>query len=73
MDYKVDAMSVLNNNVSNANIRDIRIREGNPMEYNSSGESTLVASVVYDVAGEGTSVYTFTVDSTNLLTEETPI
>lgn len=69
-DYKVDALTSVNESVSNAYIKDIIIQEGS-LNYN--GESTLVAQVVYDVAGEGTTVYTLTVDATKILTEETEI
>lgn len=72
-DYRIDALSDLNTNVSNAYIRDIQIRQGSPVQYNGSDDSTLDVRVVYDVAGMGTTVFTFTVNSTQILTEETPI
>lgn len=72
-DYKIDALTAVNDNVSNAKIKDLIVRTGTSVEYNGNEESTLVVSVVYDVAGEGTSVFTVTLDSTKILTEETPI
>lgn len=72
-DYKIDALSAVNENVSNAKIKDLIVRTGSLVEYNGNDDSTLVVSVVYDVAGEGTSVFTVTLDSTKILTEETPI
>jgi len=67
-DYRVDALAAINDNVSIANIRDIRISEGNTTR--SSGDSTLSVSVVYSVPGMGISVYTAVVDSNTILTEE---
>lgn len=67
-DYRVDALSAINENVSNATINDIRIREGNTTQL--SGDSTLSVSVVYSVPGMGTATYVATVNSKNILTEE---
>lgn len=72
-DYKIDALTTINDNVSNARVKDLVITAGNPVQYNGNGESTLVVKVLYEVAGERASVYTVTVDSTKILTEETPI
>lgn len=72
-DYRTDALLDLNQNVSNARIRDIQVKSPDFMEYNGDGESTLSVRVVYDVADKGTTVFRFTVDSTKILTEETPI
>ena len=69
-DYKVDALKTVNESVNNAYVRDIVFQEGG-VGYN--GESTLVAQVVYDVAGLGTTVLTLNVDSTKILTEETEL
>lgn len=71
-DYKVDAMRAINDYVSNASIRDIRFKEGDTVGYNGNGESTLIVSVVYDVANTGTSTYTVTLGGEQVLTEETP-
>lgn len=72
-DYKIDVLKTLNENVSDAYIRDIQIQEGDPMGYNGEGDSTLDVRVLYDVAGQGTDIFSFTVDSTQIITEETPI
>jgi phage baseplate assembly protein W len=72
-DYKIDAINTLNDSVGNARIRDLRIREGNTVDYNNSGDSTLVVSVVYSVSETGTSTYTLTLDGTRILTEESAI
>lgn len=71
-DYKIDALRTVNDSVSNALVRDI-IMDNNAVQYNGNGESTLVVRVVYDVAGEGTTVFTLTLNGTQILTEETPI
>jgi phage baseplate assembly protein W len=71
-DYKIDALQTVNESVSNALVRDM-ILDNNAVQYNGNGESTLVVRVVYDVAGEGTTVFTLTFDGTRILTEETPI
>ena len=67
-DYRVDALSAINDNVSNATITDIRIREGTTVQ--NSNDSTLNVSVVYSVPGLGTATYVASVTSTNILTEE---
>lgn len=72
-DYRTDALMDLNQNVSNARIRDVQVKNPTSMEYNGGGDSTLSVRVVYDVADKGTTVFRFTVDSTKILTEETPI
>ena len=69
-DYKVDALKTVNDSVNNAHVRDIMFKDGG-VQYN--GESTLVAQVVYDVAGLGTTVLKLNVNSTKILTEETEI
>lgn len=71
-DYKIDAIRTINDYVSNAKIRDIRFEEGGSVGYNGNGESTLIVSVVYDVANTGTSTYTVTLGGEQVLTEETP-
>lgn len=74
-DYKVDALKAINDNVSNATIKDLRIKEGNTSlsSYNSEGESTLTVGVVYAIANTGTATFTFTIDGTKILTEESRI
>jgi phage baseplate assembly protein W len=72
-DYKIDAINILNDGVSNARIQDLQIREGNGLNYNDSGDSTLVVNVVYSVANSGTATYTITLDGTRILTEESEI
>jgi phage baseplate assembly protein W len=72
-DYKVDALSEINDNVSNAKVLDIAFQTSGNFVYNTNDESTLVARVIYEVAGIGLSTFTFTVDTTQILTEETPI
>lgn len=72
-DYRIDATTTLNNHVSNAYIRDLQVRAGNQAQYGEEGDSTLDVRVLYDVAGQGTLVYNFTVNQTQILTEETPI
>jgi phage baseplate assembly protein W len=72
-DYRIDTLSDINRNVSNAYIRDVQIRQANTVQYNDTNDSTLSVRVVYDVAGYGTTTYSFTVNSNALLTEESPI
>ncbi len=72
-DYKVDALAEINDNVSNARVLDISFRASSDLVYNTNDDSTLVARVIYEVAGIGLTTLTFTVDSTQILTEETPI
>lgn len=67
-DYRIDALNEINDNVSAARINDIRIQEGKTTQ--SSGDSTLTVSVVYSVPGMGTATYVATVNSKNILTEE---
>jgi phage baseplate assembly protein W len=71
-DYKIDALKTVNESVNNALVRDI-IMDNNSVQYNDTEESTLVVRVVYDVAGDGTTVFTLTLDGTRILTEDTPI
>ena len=70
-DYKIDALDMLNRNVSNARIRDIMIKEGNSIMYGNDGATTIIATVVYDVANTGTATFTVTLDPTTIFTEET--
>lgn len=67
-DYRVDALAAINENVSTATINDIRVKEGNTTK--NSGNSTLSVSVVYSIPGMGTATYVATVNSKNILTEE---
>lgn len=72
-DYRIDALSEVNSNVSNARITDISVKQGDSVQYNGDTDSTLSVQVVYSVAGKGSSVFRFTVNSNAILTEETPI
>lgn len=69
-DYKVDALQTLNRQVSTAYIRDMTVREAGSVAYNNDGGTALQISVVYDVPGNRSSVYTVRVDSNSILTEE---
>lgn len=72
-DYRIDALADINQNISNAYIRDIQIGQPDVIQYNGTDDSTLNVRVVYDVAGKGTTVYSFIANSTTILTEESPI
>lgn len=69
-DYKVDALQTLNRHVSTAYIKDLIAREAGSVAYNNDGGTTLQLSVVYDVPGNRSSVYTVRLDNTSILTEE---
>ena len=69
-DYKIDALSAINENVSVATINDLRVQSGNSVQYNDEGQSTLKVSVVYSVPNLGTATYTVTVNTNKILTEE---
>jgi phage baseplate assembly protein W len=70
-DYKLDAVNAINESVTNAYVRDLLIREGDTVQYNGEGESTLVVRVVYDVANAGTATFTVSVNQDRIITEET--
>lgn len=71
-DYRIDAISDMNDYVSNAKITDLQIREGNPI-YQGSDDSTLVVRVVYRTAATGTSSFVATISGKTILTEESNI
>lgn len=70
-DYRVDVVKAINENVSNAYIRDVAIREGNSTQYSNGGESTLSVRVLYDVADAGTATFTVSLNPDKIITEET--
>jgi phage baseplate assembly protein W len=72
-DFRLDAINTLNDYVSNAEIRDLQIRTGNPIQYSGDGDSTLVVRVIYHTADTGTSTFTASIGQNTILTEESKI
>ena len=72
-DYRIDAISDLNDYVSNAKILDLQIKNGNSINYGNDEEANLIVRVVYRTSDGNTATFVANLSAGTFITEESTI
>jgi len=73
-DWKTDALSIVNQYITGANVIDMEITQGRSKGYNQYGEpTTLYVTVYYQMPPDDATSFTFALVDPNALTIDTPV